>query len=88
MPLLIAYQKYDKAPHSETCQNAIVEVEDSGKIGITIASTGPDSMIRVQAADYGTTSFVIKDGDREYRYTIEVYEDDKGYGQIRITPEG
>ena len=69
-------------------ENAIVEVEDSGKIGITIASTGPDSMIRVQAADYGTTSFVIKDGDREYRYTIEVYEDDKGYGQIRITPEG
>ena len=69
-------------------ENAIVEVEDSGKIGITIASTGPDSMIRVQAADYGTTSFVIKDGDREYRYIIEVYEDDKGSGQIRITPEG
>ena len=45
-------------------------------------------MIRVQAADYGTTSFVIKDGDREYRYIIEVYEDDKGHGQIRITPEG
>ena len=67
-------------------ENAIVTVEDSEKADISIASTGKDSMIRIQSDKYGTTGFTIEDGEKEYNYTIEIYEDEKGHIQIRITP--
>ena len=46
--------------------------------------TGQDSMIRINAKDYGITNFTIKDGSREYHYSIEIYEDNNGYAQTRI----
>ena len=67
-------------------EQAEVTVEDAEVASISVASTGADSMIRVEAADYGTTSFAIRDGDQVYRYTIEIYEDDNRSPQIRITP--
>lgn len=69
-------------------ENAVVAVEDPGNATVSIESTGPDSMIRIQAEKYGTTAFTITDGDHEYRYLLEVYEDDSGYSQVRITREG
>ena len=68
-------------------ENAVVEIEDGGNAAISIESTGQDSMIRIQAQKYGTTSFVIRDGDREYRYLLEIYEDENGRSQVRITPD-
>ncbi len=68
-------------------ENAVVEIEDSKNITITIEATGENSMIRIQAADFVDTGFVIRDNDRIYRYTIKITEDDRGYTQIEITPQ-
>jgi hypothetical protein len=43
-------------------------------------------MIYLSADRYGTVPFTIRDGENEYRYTLEVYEDDAGHAQVRITP--
>lgn len=68
-------------------ENAVVEMEENEIAQVSVESTGPDSMVLVRANDYGTTSFVIRDGEQEYRYSLEIYEDDGGHNQIRITPE-
>ncbi len=65
-------------------ENAVVLAGDEGLAEISIASTGPDSMIRVHTEKYGETSFTIRDGETEYRYILVVYEDDGGHPQIRI----
>lgn len=67
-------------------ESATVEVEDE-EVSVSIASTGQDSMIRIQTEKNCTTAFVIKDGPNEYRYSLEIYEDDTGHSQILITPE-
>ena len=66
-------------------ENATVTVENSEVAGIVITGVGEYSTILIQAHDYGTTSFTIKDGDKEYRYDINIYEDDTGVSQIDIT---
>ena len=66
-------------------ENAEVEVDDP-EIVIEIAETGQDSMIRIQAKKFCTTSFVIKDGQNVYQYTLEIYKNDKGNSQVKITP--
>ena len=68
-------------------ESAVVEVEDPDTFEISVAATGTDSMIRVSARKFGTTSFVIRDGETEYRYTLEVYEDEGGHLQLRILPK-
>ena len=68
-------------------ENATVEVENDEKVSVSIEGTGEDSMLRVQASEYGTTGLVIRDGNNEYRYSLEIYEDEKGHSQLRITPE-
>ncbi|HBB19935.1 MAG TPA: hypothetical protein DCZ62_05790 [Ruminococcus sp.] len=66
-------------------ENAVVEMEGSSGTEVTIESTGPDSMIRIHSTVIGETDFVIRDGDKEYRYTVKTYEDDGGHSQIEIT---
>ncbi len=68
-------------------ESAVVTVEDAEKASVTIERTGQDSMVRIQADRYGATAFEIKDGDRVYRYTLEIYEDEGGSPQVRITPK-
>ena len=65
---------------------AVVTVENPEVASISVASTGEDSMIYLSADRYGTVPFTIRDGENEYRYTLEVYEDDAGHAQVRITP--
>ena len=67
-------------------EQAVVETDGSGLAEISIASTGESSMIGIRAKEYGTMEFTIKDGDAEYPYTLELYEDEGGHPQIRITP--
>ena len=66
-------------------ENATVTVENTGIADISVTGTSEDSTVQIHAHAYGTTSFAIIDGDREYRYDISIYEDDLGASQIDIT---
>ena len=68
-------------------ENAVITVENADLAALSIEETGADSMIRIQGSKYGTTSFVIQDGDKEYHYDLVIYEDDQGHSQIRIDPQ-
>ena len=65
-------------------EEAQVLQEEEGAAEISLESTGEDPMIRVRTEQYGTTDFVIRDGDTEYAFTVEVYEDDGGHTQIEV----
>ena len=65
-------------------ESAAIVMQEDPNLVVTIERTGQDSMVRVQAKRYGDVDFTIADGDREYRYTVSVYEDDAGHAQIRI----
>lgn len=65
-------------------EQAVVTVENTEIAEVSIAGTGQDSMVRVRADKYGTTAFTIEDGENRYQYTLDIYEDDAGYPQIRI----
>lgn len=76
----------DFLPDDPVLTDAAVAVsEDTDMAVVSVSGTGRDSMIRIEAKKYGTTGFIIKDGDKEYRYTLEIYEDDGGQPQTRIT---
>lgn len=66
-------------------ENAVVSVEDTDIAEITISNTGEDSTVLVHVHAYGTTSFTIKDGDDEFKYSIHIYEDDLGSSKVDIT---
>ena len=65
-------------------EHAKVDVEDSEIADISVFETGEESSILIHAHAYGDTSFTVKDGDKEYRYDLRVYEDDQGTSQIDI----
>ncbi len=65
-------------------EHAKVDVEDSEIADISVFETGEESLILIHAHAYGNTSFTIKDGDKEYRYDLRVYENDQGTSQIDI----
>lgn len=67
-------------------EKAVVVMEEGGIVEVSIEDR-QDSIVLVRATDYGTTSFAIRDGEREYRYSLEIYEDESGHSQIRISPE-
>ena len=66
-------------------EQAVIITGEGGFADISIRSTGENSMLRITAERYGTMAFSIMDGDREYSYTLTVYEDEEGHSQIRIT---
>ena len=66
---------------------AVIEVEDPEAPEVSIASTGEDPMISIHATGLGSTGFTIRDGDKEYRYMLTIYEDDGGHIQTSITEE-
>ena len=66
-------------------ENATVTVDNTEMLNIDISGTGEDSTIQINVHNYGATSFVIKDGDKEYHYDINVYVDNLGVSQIDIT---
>ena len=67
-------------------ENAVAESDDADMAEITVTETGESSMISIKAKEYGVTGFIVRDGDKEYRYTLEIYEDDEGHPQTLITP--
>ena len=64
---------------------AVVTVEDAAIAEVSIAETGENSMIHIHSTRYGVTSMTIQDGEKEFRYTLEIYEDAQGVPQIGIT---
>lgn len=64
--------------------DAVVVMDDSNTIKVSIESTGKDSLVRVQADAYGSADFTIQDGEKEYQYTVNVYEDNTGSPQVDI----
>ena len=66
-------------------ENAVVSVEDTDIAEINISNTGKDSTVLVHVHAYGTTSFTVKDGDDEFKYSIHIYEDDLGGSKVDIT---
>ncbi len=66
-------------------ESAAVVMEEDGGITVSVENTGEDSMVRVQADRFGAADFRIQDGENEYLYTVEVYEDEGGHSQIRVT---
>ena len=76
----------DFLPDSPTLSESAEVVMDENPVAeVSIESTGKDSMVRIHAADFGTADFVIRDGKQEYAYTLEVFEDENGHSQLRIT---
>ncbi|MBO6054964.1 MAG: hypothetical protein J6P31_05530 [Oscillospiraceae bacterium] len=67
-------------------EEAVAAVEDPGIAEVSVSGTGDNATVLIHAHTYGTTSFTIKDGDREYRYSIRIYEDELGRSGIDITP--
>lgn len=66
-------------------ENAVVTVDNTDVAGIRVSNPGEDSTIFIHAHAYDKTSFTIKDGDKEYHYDINIYEDGLGVSQIDIT---
>lgn len=65
-------------------ENAFVTTENTEIAEVSIALTGEDSMVRIQSSKFGKTAFTITDGDKTYDYTLDIYEDENGYSQIKI----
>ena len=66
-------------------ENAVVTVDDTGIADISVTDTGEESTVLIRAHAYGTTSFTIRDGDKEYQYSIRIDENRLGVRQIDIT---
>lgn len=64
---------------------AVASSENTDMAVISVSSTGNDSQIQIQARKFGATDFTIKDGAKEYNYTLEIYEDNEGHPQTKIT---
>ncbi|HRU97766.1 MAG TPA: hypothetical protein P5092_10100 [Ruminococcus sp.] len=74
-------------PDDRILTDSAVVIQDEGTAAtVAIESTGEDSMLRVRAQKYGTSEFTIRDGGSDYRYTVQVYEDETGHAQIKISP--
>ena len=68
-------------------QDAEAVSDNADLATVSVSQTGEDSMVLIQAKEYGVTDFTIKDKDKEYCYSLEIYEDEYGHPQTRITPK-
>lgn len=65
---------------------ATVSVEDP-EIADVVFKDPQEAELRISAHKYGKTDIIITDGDKELRYTIEIFKD-KGVNRARISPAG
>ena len=64
---------------------AVVELEENSEdVNIDIGSIGKDSSIYIHSTKFGDTDFKIKDNNKEYNYTLHIYEDNNGSTQIEV----
>lgn len=86
MPQTVDFSSIKFLPdNSVLAENASIIVDNPDIAEIKISNPGEDSTIIIHAHAYDKTSFTIKDGDKEYRYDINIYEDGLGVSQIDIT---
>lgn len=72
--------------HPVLTEAAEISVDDSKLASVTVLATGADSILNIHANDYGSTALTISDGDKTYRYTLEIDENDNGSPEISLTP--
>ena len=84
-PTALSY--YDSLPDEPALSaSATISVEDDSIAAVSFVNP-EDARIYVEAYQNGATVIVVRDGDRELNYTLEVYEDD-GVRRVDITPLG
>ncbi len=66
-------------------EEAVLKAEEGAFAEVSLAGTGEDSRVSIHATSFGSMDFSVQDGDAEYLYTLEIYEDEGGHTQIRIT---
>ncbi len=66
-------------------EEAVLKAEEGAFAEVSLAGTGEDSPVSIHATSFGSMDFSVQDGDAEYLYTLEIYEDEGGHTQIRIT---
>ena len=64
--------------------NAVIGTVNNDDIEITLAPDGAESMVYYKAHEYGDTDFTVKDKDKEYTFTLHLYEDNEGHSQVEI----
>ena len=52
-----------------------------------VAFEQPEGRILIEAHKYGETGITVTDGEKEYRYTIVIY-DDNGVDRAKTEPAG
>ncbi len=68
-------------------EDAVIEVTDANIAGITLSGTGSDSSVQINAHEYGSTTFVIKDQGKTYEYNLEIGKTLEGATQMNITTQ-
>ena len=79
------YDKQDKEP-SPVFTEATLSVEDDSIAEVAFEQP-EEGRILIEAHKYGETGITVTDGEKEYRYTIVIY-DDKGVDRAKIEPAG
>ena len=70
---------YDTLPgEPELTSTATIAVEDDSVADVSF-SNAEYASVYIVAYQCGSTSITVKDGDREYRYSIEIYNDDETF---------
>ncbi len=64
--------------------NAVIGTVNNDDIEITLSPDGAESMVYYKAHEYGDTDFNVKDKDKEYTFTLHLYEDNEGHSQVEI----
>ena len=66
-------------------QSAVLTVEDSGIADVKLDLSGDTARVTLELRKLGTTTFTVKDGEKEYVYTLRVYDNNGSY-YSEITP--
>ncbi len=66
-------------------KNAYAQSSDESVAVITSLPTDGSGIVEYDLHKYGTTDITIKDGNKEYVYTLKVYENDEGHTNTEVT---
>lgn len=66
-------------------QSAVLTVEDSEIADVQLDLSGDTARVTLELRRLGTTTFTVKDGEKEYVYTLRVYDNNGSY-YSEITP--
>ena len=65
--------------------DAVITSEEDAFSELSLSMIGDSAAVRVEAQKYGTMDFNVWDGEKQYTYTLTVFEDDDGHTQVVVT---